>query len=399
MWSKKMPFSLSDRVLSMNESVTLKMAKIAAALKAEGKDIISLSLGEPDFNVPDSIKEAGKKAIDDNFSHYPPVAGIPALKKSIIEKFKRDNHIEYQMDQVMVSTGAKQSLMNLLLSLLNEGDEILIPAPYWVSYIEMARLCGAKIREPKTTIETNFKLTPTQLENELSDKTKVFLFSNPCNPSGSFYSEKELRELGKVFAQFPNLVIISDEIYEYINFVDEGHFSLAQIDELKNQVVIVNGVSKAFAMTGYRIGYMAGPSDLIKAAEKIQGQFTSGANAVAQVMSSYALDHGKKYADKMCQTFLERRDYFRQELEKLPGIRVNNPDGAFYLFINIDELVEAGKIKDSAHFCEYLLEQALIASTPGAAFGLENHVRLSYANSMEQLQEASKRLKKALEKL
>ena len=392
---------LSDRANNLGESVTIKMARIAGELKEQGKDVISLSLGEPDFDVPQIIKDAAKNAVDENYSHYTPVPGYKDLLKAIQAKFKRDNDLNYDLDQIVVSTGAKHSLMNIMLATVNDGDEVILPAPYWVSYIEMAKFCGGKPVTIETGIETDFKITPSQLADALTDKTKVFMFSNPCNPSGSVYSHEELTELVKVFEK-SQCYIISDEIYEYINF--EGKTpSLANFASIRDRVITVNGMSKGFSMTGWRIGYIGAPKTVAKACAKIQGQFTSGANAVAQRASITALNEAMGEVEKMRETFSKRRDLFLEKLSEINDLKLNKPTGAFYLFPDVSNYFGRGSngktINNVGDLCEFILEDSLVATTPGDAFGCPNNIRLSYANSDEQLIEAAKRIKSSLEKL
>lgn len=392
---------ISDRANNLGESVTIKMARIAGDLKEQGKDVISLSLGEPDFDVPQVIKSSAKQAIDENYSHYTPVPGYKDLLKAIQNKFKRDNDLNYDLDQIVVSTGAKHSLMNIMLATVNEGDEVILPAPYWVSYIEMAKFCGGKPVTIQTGIETDFKITPAQLEEALSDKTKVFMFSNPCNPSGSVYSHEELEQLVKVFEK-SQCYIISDEIYEYINF--EGKTpSLANFASIRDRVITVNGMSKGFSMTGWRIGYIGAPKVIAKACAKIQGQFTSGANAVAQRASITALNEAMSDVESMRETFAKRRDLFLEKLSEIQDLKLNKPTGAFYLFPDVSNYfgrsANGKTVNNVGELCEFILEDSLVATTPGDAFGCPNNIRLSYANSDEQLIEAAKRIKNSLSKL
>jgi aspartate aminotransferase len=376
------------------------MAALAIELKEQGKDIIGLTLGEPDFDIPDFIKDAAKKAIDDNYSHYTPVPGLKELRTSIKNKLKRDNGLDFDINQIVVSTGAKQSLMNVVLATINPGDEVILPAPYWVSYFDMVTFAKGKPVAIDSSVETGFKITKEQLESAITDKTKAFLFSNPCNPSGAAYTEEELKELVSVFEKHPNILIISDEIYEYINFVGTNS-SIGQFDSIKNRVVTVNGVSKGFAMTGWRIGYIAAPLELAKACSKIQGQFTSGANAVAQMAAAAAIDGGAEKVIHMKEEFFKRRDFMLGLLKKIDGLKLTVPEGAFYLFPDVSAYfgkMYKGKIlKDSEDICSFLIEEALVATTPGSAFGSPNCIRLSYAASLEKLEEASSRMKKAFD--
>lgn len=394
--------SISKRAQNLKESVTIKMAALATELKEQGKDIISLTLGEPDFNTPDFVKDAAKVAIDENFSHYTPVPGYKELRQAISLKLKKENGLDYPFNQIVVSTGAKHSLMNVVLALVNPEDEVILPAPYWVSYIEMVKFAEGKPIELPTTIETEFKITPEQLEAAITSKTKAFIFSNPCNPSGAAYSKEELEGLAKVFQKHPHVYIVSDEIYEYINF--EGkNASFAAFDEIKDQVITVNGLSKGFAMTGWRIGYIAGPSDVVKACTKIQGQFTSGANAIAQRAAIAALSAGSSKVEYMKEEFFKRRNLMLGLLKDIEGLKVATPPGAFYLFPDISNFYGKsynGKtINSSEDVCEYFIEEALVATTPGSAFGSPDNIRLSYAASEDKLVEASRRMKEALGKL
>lgn len=393
---------ISKRALKLGESATLKMARLANELKSSGKDVISLSLGEPDFFTPDYIKEAVKKAVDDNHSFYTPVPGTLELRKAISQKFKRDNEIHYSEDQIVVSTGAKQSIMNIILATIDPEDEVILPAPYWVSYHDMVNFAEGKAVVIETSIESDYKISKDQLEKSISKKTKLFLFSNPCNPSGSSYTYEELSELVEVFEKYPNILIISDEIYEYINFEGQN-ISLAKFDSIKERVITVNGLSKGFAMTGYRLGFMGAPLNIAKACSKIQGQFTSGANAVTQAGAVVALNEGASKIEYMKNTFKKRRDLFINELSKIEGFKLNKPTGAFYLLPDVSfyfgKSYQGKLISDSNDFCEILLEKALVATTPGVAFGAPNTIRLSYATSDDFLVEAASRIKKVCKEL
>lgn len=392
---------ISDRAKNMAESATLKMARLAGELKEQGQDIISLSLGEPDFNVPEFVKDAAKKAIDENYSHYPPVPGYKDFRKVISDKFKDENGLDYSPEQIVVSTGAKHSLMNIMLAVVNPGDEVVLPAPYWVSYIEMVKFAEGVPVVIDTTIETDFKITPGQLKKALTPKTKAFVFSNPCNPSGSSYTKDELSALVEVFKDH-DCYIVSDEIYEYINF-GEPNTSLGSFEEIKDRVITVNGVSKGFAMTGWRIGFIGAPIEVAKACAKVQGQFTSGANAIAQRASLVALRDKKDEVKKMRDVFLQRRDLLIELLSPIKGLKLNVPQGAFYLFPDVSGLLgksaNGKKINTVGDLCEFLLEDCMVATTPGDAFGCPNNIRLSYANSEEQLKEAAKRITNSLAKL
>lgn len=390
---------LSNRINSLPTSETLAMAAKARELKAEGKDIISLSLGEPDFNTPDFIKEAAIQAIHDNYSSYSPVDGYLDLKKAICKKFKRDNNLEYKPTQIVVSTGAKQSLANVAMVLLNPGDEVLLPAPYWVSYSAISILAEATYREIPSTIETNFKITPQQLEDAITPKTKLIFFNSPNNPSGSIYSESEYRALAKVLEKYPYIYIISDEIYEHINY-GQSSFSFAAIESMYNRTITVNGVAKAFAMTGWRIGYIGAPDWIAKACTKMQGQITSGANSIAQRATITALEAPVSKIQYMVDEFQNRRDMVLNLLGKIEGFKLNVPSGAFYVFPNIAAFlgkeIQGYKINTAADFSMFLLEKANVATVTGDAFGAPNCIRISYAASESQLREAVKRIKEAL---
>ena len=393
---------IAKRILNMEESATLKMANLAWELKDQGKDIISLSLGEPDFDTPEFIKEAAINAIKENYSHYPPVPGFKDLKQAISEKFKRDNNLDYDPTQIVVSTGAKHSLMNLCLALVNPGEEVILPAPYWVSYMAMVQFAEGTPVVLETGIESDFKITPDQLKGALTDKTKMFIFSNPCNPSGSVYTETELKALAEIFKDYPNCYVVSDEIYELINF-ESSNFSIGTIDSIKDRVITVNGVAKGFAMTGWRIGYIGAPIEVAKACTKLQGQFTSGANSIAQMATLAAMKKDPASLTEMKNVFEKRRELITSKLKEIDGLKVNNPTGAFYVFPDVSayfgKSAEGKTINSSDDLCMYLLADALVATTAGEAFGCPNNIRISYANSDEQLIEAVKRMKASLEKL
>lgn len=392
----------SARIAQMSESETLAMAKKARELKAAGIDVISLSLGEPDFDTPDFIKDAAREALDLNLTHYPPVNGMGELREAISLKFKRDNNLDYDPNQIVVSTGAKQSLMNIVMCVLNPGDELLLPAPYWVSYKAMGEMAEAKITEIPTTVESDYKISAAQLDEALNQDTKLMMFSSPCNPSGSVYSYDELAAMADVIEKYPNLLVVCDEIYELIQFGGEHH-SLASFDKIKDQVITVNGVAKGFAMTGWRIGYMAGPQWLANACSKLQGQFTSGANSIAQWATKAAVEADPSRMDYMKEAFAERREFVAKQLSNMPGLIANNPTGAFYFFPDVSAFF--GKrdgdreIKDSADLCAYLLDEAQIALVPGSAFGSPNCLRISYATSLDQLEKAMNQMQSALAKL
>tara|TARA_A100000171_G_scaffold52989_1_gene75067 strand:- start:3567 stop:4754 length:1188 start_codon:yes stop_codon:yes gene_type:complete len=390
---------LSDRVNNMATSATLAMAAKARELKEAGKDIIGLSLGEPDFTIPEFVKEAAIKAIEDNYHSYTPVDGYAELKKAIITKFKRDNNLTYGPSQIVVSTGAKQSLANLAQVLLNEGDEVLLPAPYWVSYADISKVAGGVPVEIKSTIETDFKITPQALEAAITPKTKMIIYSSPCNPSGSVYSKKELRALADVLVKYPEIIVVSDEIYEHINFTG-AHASMAQFDDMYDRTVTVNGVSKAFSMTGWRIGYMGGPEYIARACNKMQGQVTSGANCIAQRATITALEHPPSKIQYMVDAFKERRSLILGLLNEIPGFKTNEPEGAFYVFPDISyyfgKTLNGKTISNASDFALFLLEEANVATVTGEAFGSPNCIRISYAASENDIKEAMKRIKEAL---
>ena len=390
---------LSERILNMATSATLAMAAKARELKSNGKDIIGLSLGEPDFNTPDFIKEAAKQAIDQNYNSYTPVDGYGDLKQAIITKFKRDNNLNYSMAQIVVSTGAKQCLANVALVLLNKGDEVILPCPYWVSYADIVKLSEGSPVEVKTSIETDFKMTPSQLEAAITPKTKMIWFSSPCNPSGSVYSKQELRALADVLQKHPQIYVVSDEIYEHINY-GAGHASMADFKDMYQRTITVNGVSKAFAMTGWRIGYLGAPKAIARACNKMQGQITSGANCIAQRAVITALEAPPKNVEYMIKEFKIRRDLIVNLLSEIDGFLCNVPEGAFYVFPDISSLFgktfRSKKIKTATDLSLYLLEEALVATVSGDAFGNPNCIRISYAASQAQITEAVLRIKKAL---
>ena len=390
---------LSERILNMATSATLAMAAKARELKAEGKDIIGLSLGEPDFNTPDFIKEAAKTAIDENYNSYTPVDGYSELKQAIITKFKRDNNLTYTPKQIVVSTGAKQCLANVALVLLNEGDEVILPCPYWVSYADIIKLSDGVPVEVKTSIDNDFKMTPQQLEAAISPKTKMIWFSSPCNPSGSVYSKAELRALADVLVEYPNIYVVSDEIYEHINFVGD-HSSMAEFDDMYDRTITINGVSKAFAMTGWRIGFLGGPEAIARACNKMQGQITSGANCIAQRAVITALEAAPTKVQYMIDEFEVRRDLILNLLKDIEGFSCNTPEGAFYVFPDVSaffgKTLNGTIIKNATDFSLYLLEAALVATVTGDAFGNPNCIRISYAASQDQIKEAMIRIKKVV---
>lgn len=390
---------LSDRINSLTTSQTLAMAAKARELKEQGIDIISLSLGEPDFNTPDFIKQAAIQAINDNYSKYPPVDGYLDLKQTICKKFKRDNNLDYSPAQIVVSTGAKQALFNVAQVMINPGDEVVIPAPFWVSYAEIVKIAGGIPIEVPTAIETDFKITPAQLENAITAKTKMMWFSSPCNPSGSVYSQSELEGLADVLKKHPNIFILSDEIYEHINF-SGSHCSIGTIGNLIERTITINGISKAFAMTGYRIGYIGAPEFIAKACTKMQGQVTSGANSIAQRATITALEADPSVLKEMVQAFKNRRDLVVKLLREIPGIKINIPEGAFYVFPDVSSFfgktLNGTLINSADDLSIYLLDKAHVATVTGEAFGNPNCLRLSYATSEDQLTEALKRIKEAL---
>ena len=394
-----MNLQLSERILNMSTSATLAMAAKARELRSEGKDIIGLSLGEPDFNTPDFIKNAAKQAVDDNYNSYTPVDGYVELKQAIIKKFKRDNNIDYNLSQIVVSTGAKQCLANIALVLLNKGDEVILPCPYWVSYADIVKLSEGTPIEVKTSIETDFKITPSQLEAAITSKTKMIWFSSPCNPSGSVYSYDELRALADVLKKHPNIYVVSDEIYEHINYGD-GHASMAEFDDMYERTITVNGVSKAFAMTGWRIGYLGAPEWIARACNKMQGQITSGANCIAQRAVITALEAPPTKVQYMIDEFKSRRDLILKLLSEINGFKCNIPNGAFYVFPDISyffgKTIKGKKVTNATDLSLLLLEEALVATVTGDAFGNPNCIRISYAASKDQIIEAVDRIKSVL---
>ena len=393
---------LSSRLDLFAEPETLKMAKLGRELREKGIDVIDLSLGEPDFDTPDHIKSSLKKAVDDNYSHYTPVAGYPDLRLAVCTKLKRDNNLDYKPENILVSTGAKQSLANVVMAIVNKGDDVVIPTPYWVTYSEIVKLAEGKVTLVRTSIENKYKLTAEQLEAALTPTTSLFLFSSPCNPSGSVYTQDELAALAGVFRKYPDVFIISDEIYEYINFVGK-HESIAQFEDLKDRIIIINGLSKGYAMTGYRLGYIAAHPNIIKACEKLQGQYTSGANAVTQRGAIAALTGDLAPSIEMNKEFGRRRERMLGLLKAIPGIEIAEPDGAFYVFPvvtayfgkkNGEEL-----IKDADDLCMYLLNTAHVSTVTGRAFGEPTCIRISFANSMQKIEEAMARITAALANL
>jgi aspartate aminotransferase len=393
---------LSSILSRFSEPETLKMAKLSRELRSQGVDVIDLSVGEPDFDTPQHIKDSAKKAIDDNWSHYTPVPGYLDLRQAICEKLKRDNNLDYNPEQIVASTGAKQSLANTMLALVDDGDEVIIPTPYWVTYSELVKIARGKVVEVHTSLESGFKITPDQLEAAITSKTKAFLFSSPCNPSGAVYNKKELEALAVIFRKHPDVAIISDEIYEYINFVGK-HESIAQFKDLKERTIIVNGLSKGFAMTGWRLGYIAAPVEIAKACEKLQGQFTSATNSITQKAAVTALTTDLKPSFEMVEEFRRRRQKTMELVNKIPGIRCFNPEGAFYIFPDISSFFGKSnseiKIQNSNDLCMYLLNTAHVSSVMGDAFGEPRCIRFSFANSMTNIEKAWKRIADALSML
>lgn len=393
---------LSRRINNLSESQTIKMAKLGRALSAKGIDVINLSFGEPDFFTPEAVKEAAKKAIDENYSYYTPVSGYPDLRKAVAEKLKRENELDYTFEQIVVSTGAKQSLSNAILCLINPGDEVIVPTPYWVSYSEMIKLAEGESVFIHATVENDFKITAEQLEASITPKTKMFMFSSPCNPTGSVYSHEELAALVAVFERYPNIMILSDEIYEHINFVDK-HYSIASFPSVKDRVILINGFSKAYAMTGWRVGYMAASKEIAAACDKLQGQITSGTSSISQRAALAAYEEGLASVNEMKEAFRKRRTIVYDLLKEIPGIKVNLPDGAFYFFPEVKSYFGKSHngtvINDAEALCLYLLDEAHVSTVTGEAFGNENCIRISYAASEEQLKEAMNRIAKALANL
>jgi len=393
---------LAARLNLISESNTLKMAKLSRELAATGVDVINLSLGEPDFQTPQHIKDAAKKAIDDGYTFYTPVVGYLDLREAISAKFKRDNNLDYAPNQIVVSTGAKHSIMNVMMSIINKNDEVIVPTPYWVSYSEMIKLSEGTPVFVNAKVDTDYKITAEQLEKAITSKTKAFIFSSPCNPTGSFYSKDELYALAKIFEKYPNIFIISDEIYEHINFTGK-HESIAQFDFVKDRVITVNGVSKSFAMTGWRIGYIGAPKDVAVACEKLQGQFTSGANSIAQRATIAALSGDMTPTQEMKKAFLRRRDLVLKLVKEIPGMITNTPEGAFYVFPEVKSYF--GKsfggtvIKNAEDLSMFLLNTAHVAVVDGDSFGAPECIRFSYATSDEKLTEALRRIKEALARL
>ncbi|MGZ3944136.1 MAG: pyridoxal phosphate-dependent aminotransferase [Mucilaginibacter sp.] len=393
---------LSNRINNLAESATIKMAKLGRELAAKGVDVISLSFGEPDFHTPEYVKEAAKKAMDENFTYYTPVSGYPELRKAISAKLKNENNLDYDFSQIVVSTGAKQAIANAVMCLVNPGEEVIIPTPYWVSYSEVVKLAEGKSVFIDSTVEQDFKISPEQLEAAITPKSKLFMFSSPCNPTGSVYSKEELAGLAKVFEKHPEIYILSDEIYEHINFVDK-HESIAQFDSIKDRVIIINGFSKAFAMTGWRIGYTASNKEIAAACDKMQGQITSGTCSITQKAGVAAYEGGLDSVIQMREQFRKRRDLVYGLLKDIPGIKTNLPDGAFYFFPNVTSFFgksyNGRTINDADELSLYLLEEGHVATVGGDSFGDPKSIRMSYAAAEDKLVEALKRIKEALGKL
>ncbi|MDR2385645.1 MAG: pyridoxal phosphate-dependent aminotransferase [Tannerella sp.] len=390
---------LSARLQALSPSETLAMSQKSNELKAQGIDVINLSVGEPDFNTPDHIKTSAREAIDNNFSFYSPVSGYPDLRKAIVNKLKRENNLDYTAGQIVVSNGAKQSVCNVLLSVISKGDEVIVPAPYWVSYVEMVKLAEGTNVVVTASIEQDFKITPAQLEAAVTPKTKALILCSPSNPTGSVYSKEELKGLADIIAKYPKIIVISDEIYEHINYAGK-HESIAQFPEIKERIVVVNGVSKAYAMTGWRIGFIAAPLWIAEACNKLQGQYTSGPCSISQKASVAAFDGNQTCVEEMCKAFLRRRDLIVGLCREIPGMKVNVPDGAFYVFPQVSSYygksAEGRKIEDSVSLAMYLLKVGHVATVGGAAFGAPECIRLSYATSDENIIEAVRRIKEAL---
>jgi aspartate aminotransferase len=394
--------ALSNRINNLSESATIKMAKMGRELAAKGVDVINLSFGEPDFNTPQHVKDAAKKAMDDNFTYYTPVSGYPELRKAVAAKLKNENGLDYDFSQIVVSTGAKQSIANTLLVLVNPGDEVIIPTPYWVSYSELVKLAEGVSVFIDSTVETDFKITPEQLEAAITPKTKLFMFSSPCNPTGSVYTKDELEGLAKVFEKYPDVYIMADEIYEHINFLGK-HESIAQFDSIKDRVIIINGWSKGFAMTGWRLGYTASNKEVAAAIDKLQGQVTSGTSSITQRAGLAAYEGGLETVLEMRESFKKRRGIVYEMLSAIPGVKVNLPGGAFYFFPNVTSFFgksyNGRTINDADELSIYLLEEAHVSTVGGDSFGDKKSIRISYAASEEKLIDAMNRIKGALGKL
>lgn len=393
---------LAERLSRISVPQTIRMAKLSRELKAQGIDIVDLSIGEPDFDTPVHIRESAKKAIDEGYTHYTPVAGYADLKQAVAYKLKRDNNLDYSPEQIVVSTGAKQSIANSVLSLVNPGEEVIIPTPYWVTYSELVKLCQGVVKFVPCPIEQNYKITPAQLEAAITPNTKLFMFSSPCNPTGSVYSKEELEGLAAVFEKHPEIYIISDEIYEYINYVGE-HVSIASFGTLKERTIIINGLSKGFAMTGWRLGYLAAPLEIAKACDMVQSQFTSATSSITQRAAITALRGELDTAKEMVAAFRERRAFIFSALKGIPGLKVNEPDGAFYMFPNVSSFFgksfEDSHITNADDLCMYLLHKANVTVVSGRAFEQPDCIRISYATGMDRIEEGMKRMKEWLGKL
>ncbi len=394
--------ALAERILSLEESATIKMAQLSRDLRSQGNDIVDLSLGEPDFDTPENIRNAAKKAIDDGYSHYTPVAGYNDVRAAISEKFKRDNQLDYSVNQIVISNGAKQSIINVVLCLVNPDEEVILPAPFWVSYRAMVQLAGGKPVVLPTTIDNDFKINPAQLKEAITPATKLIIFSSPCNPTGSVYSREELEALAEVIRQYPDLYVVSDEIYEHINFTGK-HASMASIKDMHERTITVNGLSKAYAMTGWRLGYMGAPLEIAKACDKMQGQYTSAANSITQRAVIEALTGDQSERIRMKEAFERRRQLVYDGLSKIEGLKHNLPEGAFYFFPDVTSFFgktyNGETIHDADDLCMYLIKEGGLSVVTGKAFGDENCIRLSYAASEDTLKEAVNRLAAALEKL
>lgn len=389
---------LSDRIKNITEPQTIGMARKARELKAQGVDVISLSLGEPDFNTPEVVKAAAKKAIDENFSHYTHVSGYLELRQAVTKKFKRDNNLDFTAEQIVVSTGAKQSIANVMLCIVNPGDEVLVPAPYWVTYIELIKLAGGKPVVIQSSTESNFKVTAEQIKNAITPRTRAIIFSSPCNPSGSVYSKQELKAICDVIVPQKDMYVLSDDIYEHINYVSK-HESIAQFPEIKERTIVINGASKSFAMTGWRLGYIGAAKEVAIACDKMQGQFTSATCSIGQKALHAAVEMEIASILPMRDEFKKRRDLVYSILKEIPGIKTTLPDGAFYFFPDVSYYFGKGGIKNSTDLCAYLLDKAHVAAVPGDAFGNDKHIRMSYAASEENLKQAMKNIKLALSEL
>jgi aspartate aminotransferase len=391
---------IAERIKNLATSATLAMSQKSSELKAAGVDVVNLSVGEPDFATPLHIKDAAKKAIDDNFTHYSPVPGYMSLREAIAEKLRKENHVNYEPSQIVVSTGAKQALSNVIMAVINPGDEVVIPVPAWVSYVEMVKLAEGKSVLVPAGMEQNFKVTPEQLEAAITDKTRMVMLCSPSNPSGAVYNRAEIQGLVDVLKRYPRIIILADEIYEHINYTAEGHVSFGEFPEIADRLVIVNGVSKAYAMTGWRIGFMAGPLEIAKATTKLQGQTTSGTGSVAQKAAEAAYRGSQECVKEMLEAFRRRRDLIVGLAREIPGMKLNAPDGAFYIFPEITAYLgksyEGKKIATDADLAMYLLEQAHVATVAGSAFCMPGYIRMSYAAADDQLVEAMKRIKAAL---